>query len=298
MRPVSIVLRVVALAFVLFVWFAIGSGIAMRGVAQPPAASGSAAASLIAVCVLDTIILSYLILRSHWAGWRLILAIFAVFYGVSTFMPQIESAVFLTRLPPGMVPRFFLMGFLIAAPFSALAVVILGKRNAELSDVQADLGLVMPVSEWSWKLGAIAVAYVILYFTFGYFIAWRNPAVREYYGGADPGSFLAQMGSVVRERPWLVAFQIFRAMCWVAIALPVIRMLDGDWLETALALGITFAVLMNAQLLLPNPYMPEPVRMVHLVETASSNFIFGVLIGWLLTERRAFARLPVVQGAA
>ena len=87
MRPVSIVLRVVALAFVLFVWFAIGSGIAMRGVAQPPAASGSAAASLIAVCVLDTIILSYLILRSHWAGWRLILAIFAVFYGVSTFMP-------------------------------------------------------------------------------------------------------------------------------------------------------------------------------------------------------------------
>jgi len=270
----------------------------MRGVAQPPAAGGSAAASLIAVCVLDTIILSYLVLRSRWAGWRLILAIFVVFYGVSTFMPQIESAVFLTQLPPGMVPRFFLMGFLIAAPFSALAVVILGKRNAELSDHQGNLRLVMPVSEWSWKLAVIALSYVILYFTFGYFIAWRNPAVREYYGGADPGSFLVQMGTVGRDRPWLVPFQIFRAMCWVAIALPVVRMLKGGWRETALALGITFAVLMNALLLLPNPYMPAPVRMAHLVETASSNFIFGLLIGWLLTHHGAAVRVPAAQGAA
>jgi len=62
-RPVSIVLRVVALAFVLFAWFAIGSGIAMRGVAQPPAAGGSAAASLIAVCVLYTIILTDVVMR-------------------------------------------------------------------------------------------------------------------------------------------------------------------------------------------------------------------------------------------
>jgi len=297
MRPISLVLRVVALTFVLFVWFGIGSGIAMRGIAQPSAADGSAAVWLVLVCVLETIILSYLILRSRWAGWRLILAIFVVFYGVSTFMGQIESAVFLTKLPAGMVPRLFLMGLLIAAPFSPLAVIILGKRNAELTDKQRGVRLGTPVSLQAWKLALIAVAYVILYFTFGYFIAWRNPAVREYYGGADSGSFFAQMQSVVRDRPWLIPFQILRAMLWVAIALPIVRMLKGDWRETALALGMTFAVLMNAQLLLPNPYMPEPVRMAHLVETASSNFIFGLLVGWLLTERRAFAQLPTVQVA-
>jgi len=53
---------------------------------------------------------------------------------------------------------------------------------------------------------------------------------------------------------------------------------------------------MNAQLLLPNPYMPEPVRMAHLVETASSNLIFGFFIGWLLTQRHAFASVAMVQG--
>ena len=32
---------------------------------------------------------------------------------------------------------------------------------------------------------------------------------------------------------------------------------------------------------IPNPYMPADVRMVHFVETASSTFIFGVLLFWL-----------------
>ena len=295
MKSISLVLRVVALTFVLFVWFSIASGIAMRGIAPPPADAGSAAMWLVVVCILETIVVSYLILRSRWAGWRLILAIFVVFYGVTTFMGQIESAVFLTKLPAGMLPRLFLMGLLIAAPFSALALIILGKRNGEPTDKQGSARLSQPASSWSWKLAVIAVAYVILYFTFGYFIAWRNPAVREYYGGVDPGSFFAQMQTVVRDTPWLIPFQVLRAMCWVALALPIVSMLKGGRRETAIALGITFAVLMNAQLLLPNPYMPEPVRMAHLVETASSNFIFGILVGWLLTAPPSASRVAVTD---
>lgn len=280
--------RVIALAIILFICISLAAGV----VGQPPGASapessGSAALSLVVVCVLDTIVLTHFILRSRWAGWRLTATVFLVLYGVSTFMPQIESAVFITRLPAGMLPRLFLMGILFAAPFSALAVLILGKRKATDLDVAENSRLVMPRSEWAWKLAVIAVAYVILYFTFGYFIAWKNPAVREYYGGTDPGGFLAQMGTVVRDTPWLIPFQILRAMLWTLLALPVVRSLKGQWQETALSVGFLFAILMSALLLLPNPYMPESVRMSHLVETASSNFIFGALIGWLLTKPHA-----------
>ena len=95
------------------------------------------------------------------------------------------------------------------------------------------------------------------------------------------------MRTVIQNTPWLIPFQIVRAMCWVALALPVVRMLKGKWPETALAIGLLFSVVMNARLLLPNPYMPEPVRMAHLVETASSNLIFGVFVGWLLTQRHS-----------
>jgi hypothetical protein len=199
-------------------------------------------------------------------------------------MSQIESAVFITRLPPGTLPRLFLMGVLIAAPFSVLAVLILGKRRASPEDSAGNSRLVMPVSEWAWKLAVIAIVYVILYFTFGYFIAWQHPAVREYYGGIDAGGFLAHMATVVSDTGWLIPFQLLRGMLWMLLALPVIRMMKGGWRETALAIGLLFAIVMNAQLLLPNPYMPEAVRMAHLMETASSNFIFGVFVGWLLTH--------------
>ena len=281
-----LVLRVIALTIVLFICFAVAGGVVGFAASAQASEQGSASTlRLLFICLLQVMVMTHLILRSRWTGWRLVAAVFFIFYGVTTFMPQIESAVFLTRLPPGTLPRLFLMGLLIAAPFSVLSVLILGKRKAEMVDTQPNARLVMPASEWAWKLAVIAVVYVILYFTFGYFVAWRHPGVPEYYGGVDPGSFLAQMRTVLRNTPWLVPFQIVRAMCWVGLALPVIRMLKGKWPETALSIGLLFAVVMNAPLLLPNPYMPEPVRMAHLVETASSNFIFGIFVGWLLTRR-------------
>jgi hypothetical protein len=291
-----VVLKVIALTIILFICFAVaGRVIGQQGSSQTPEQTGAAAVALLAVCFLNTIVLTHIILRSRWAGWRLIATVFFVFYGVMTFMSQIESAVFITRLPSGMLPRLFLMGALIAAPFSVLAVLILGKRKADTVSGELNTRLVMPTSEWAWKLAVIALAYLILYFTFGYFVAWRNPAVREYYGGIDEGSFFAHMGTVLGNTFWLIPFQILRAMFWAVIALPVIRMMKGQWQETALAIGLLFAVLMNAQLLLPNPYMPEAVRITHLMETASSNFIFGLLVGWLLTQRHEFAKAAIAQ---
>jgi hypothetical protein len=289
---VSVVLRVIALTVVLFICFALAGGVIGHRGASPTPGQAGATAALLAVCFLDAVVWTYVILRSRWAGWRLMATVAFVFYGVMTFMSQIESAVFITRLPPGMLPRLFLMGALIAAPFSVLAVLILGKRRADPADHEPNTRLVMPAGEWAWKLAVIALAYLIVYFTFGYFIAWRNPAVLEYYGGIDEGSFFAHMRTVPTTMPWLIPFQVLRAMFWVVLAVPVIRMMKGGLPETALAIGLMFAVVMNAQLLLPNPYMPEPVRMAHLIETASSNFIFGCFVGWLLTQRHERRRVP------
>src|SRR5512140_3369797 len=100
--------------------------------------------ALLTVCFLDTIVLAYIVLRSRWVGWRLIATVFLVFYGVMTFMSQIESVVF-HILPPGMLPRLFLLGVLIAAPFSPLAVIILGKRKVDTATItEPNSRLLMP----------------------------------------------------------------------------------------------------------------------------------------------------------
>ena len=282
----ALALKVIVLAIVMFVCYAVAGGVVrLPSTSQSPEVARMAAMTLVIVCFINTLVLTHVILRSRWTGWRLMAAIFVVFYGVTTVMSQIETAVFVTTLPPGMLPRLFLMGALVAAPYSVLAVLILGKRRSRTDDAESNTRLIMPAREWTWKLTLIALAYLTLYFTFGYFIAFRNPAVLAYYGEPEPISFVAHMGTLLRDRPWLFGLQVLRAMMWVAIALPVIRMMKGNWPETALTVALLFGVVMNTQLLLPNPYMPESVRLTHMVETASSNVLFGCLVGWLLTQR-------------
>jgi hypothetical protein len=173
-----------------------------------------------------------------------------------------------------MLPRLFIAGLIMAAVFAPLAVLIPGKVR---SSTNGDAALTMSTSAWIGKLSLIVVAYLVLYFTFGYFIAWRNPAVRSYYGGGDAAGFMAQITSLLRKEPLLFLLQAARALLWTALALPVIRMRKSQWWETAVAVALLFSV-MTSQLLLPNPLMPAEVRMAHLVETASSNFIFGWLV--------------------
>ena len=282
-------IRLAALAVLYFICFAAVSAAVLPTPpdAQPaPAETGATLAALWAVSFLNTAVLAYVIVRSRRSGWELVLTIFFILYGVTTIMPQIETAFFLTRLPPGMLPRLFLSGALIAALFSPLAVLLLGKRSADRTEDKGPPRLKMPAGEWVGKLSLIVIAYVVIYFTFGYFIAWKSAAVRAYYGGSDPGSFPAQMSSVVRDTPLLLPLQAVRALLWAAIAVPVIRMMKGRWWEAGLAVALLFAVVMNSQLLLPNPLMPREVRMVHLLETASSNFLFGWLMVLVLRGRR------------
>jgi hypothetical protein len=212
-------------------------------------------------------------------------------------MSQIETAFFVTGLPPGMLPRLFLAGAIIAALVSPLAVLILGKRKPDGAKDESHLRLNMPFGEWVGKLCLIVIVYVIIYFSFGYFIAWQSAAVRAYYGGRDPGSFLAQISSVIRETPWLIPLQAVRALLWAALAVPVIRMMKGQWWEAGLAVALLFGVVMNTQLLLPNPLMPREVRMAHLLETATSNFLFGWLIVVVLCWRRRSEREPVTMSS-
>ena len=284
--------RVLALAAIQFIVVAVVSALLLPQAQTEPATAQPAAETampLLVVCALSTAVLTYVILRSRWAGLRLAVSVFVVVYGAMTVMGQIESAVFITRLPPGMVPRLFLVGAVVAAVYAPLAVLILGKARAHASQPDTER-LIMPAAEWAWKLAVVAVVYVALYFTFGYYVAWQSPAVRDYYGGIDPGSYFGQLRSVLDERPWLPALQVLRAMMWTALALPVIRMMKGAWWEAGLAVALLFSVVANAQLLLPNPYMPAAVRMAHLVETASSNFIFGWFVVWLLHRHHSSIR--------
>jgi len=286
-KAAFLLIKLMALSFIMFLSFVVTAPLMGDGLPPTPE-QASAAKVLFIVNICFAVALSYPIIRSRWHGWKLVAAVFFIFYGIMTFMSQIETAYFLRMaplLPPGMLPKLFLAGAIIAGLWSPLAVLILGKFRRQTFEYTPNPRLVMPFGEWAWKLTLIITLYLILYFGFGYFVAWQNPDLRSYYGGTDPGSLLAQMKTVAQNTPGLILLQFIRALLWTALAVPVVRMLKGPWWEAGIAVSLLFTVLMGFQLLIPNPYMPATVRISHFVEVSASNFLFGWLMVWVLGKR-------------
>lgn len=293
-------MKVLILTLVMAVWFSIGAAafspeVSTDATAEPSEAvsdeSSVAMIALVIVCLIDTIVLTYFILRSRLTGLRLMAVVAVVYYGVKTFLPQIEAWYFMSNLTPEMIPDLFLMTVPVALLFPPVAVLVLGKMRGSDELAEPNTRLMMPAGQLIWKVALLAmVVYPALYFVFGYYVAWRNPAVQAFYGGTDPGSFVAQMQNTIQGDPTLYAFQIVRGLVWIALAAIVIRTTKGRAWEAGLLVALLFAVVPTNALLFPNPLMPADVRAVHLVETVPSNFIWACVVAWLLHRRHCSLR--------
>jgi hypothetical protein len=296
------VLRLALLTLIYAVLFMVGANLTTPpGLAEKmPVEAGLQAASMIpVVALIMTLTIAYLALRSRWHGWKLAGALFVIFFGVYTFLAQIEPLAFpavIEQMPPGTIPGFFLAGLMLTLPFSLLVVWTLGRGSQDTPVDQQNTRLHMTASEWTWKLVAAVLLYEAVYFTFGYYVAWRTPGLPDFYGGTDPGTFFGQLSNVASETPWLFLFQAFRALVWSGIGCVIVRMHRGGLLETAFAVGLAFSVLMTATMLLPNPLMPPHVYRAHAVELTSSNFVFGALLTllllWRAPQRKIMRTLP------
>lgn len=282
-------LKLVALTLILFLCFTASytvSGLVTSsiGVELPTHSTqtiepADTMAALLIVCAFQAIVLSYPIIRSRWTGWRLVVTIFFVHYGVMTFLSQIETVVFLNYLvdiiPAAMIPHLFIQGAVVAALFSPLAVLIHGKMKGTEQSQEPNRRLVMPRMEWAWKLLFVAIAYVVVYFSFGFFVAvpLAGDAFQSYYGDL-----------LLQGPAWIPLLQMVRGMIWAALALPVIRSMKGDWWEAGLAVALLFSVLMGFLLLIPTEIMPDAIRRAHFIEVTASNFLFGWIVVWLLNR--------------
>jgi len=88
---------------------------------------------------------------------------------------------------------------------------------------------------------------------------------------------------MLREQPGVFALQQFRGLLYVGLVLPAVRLFHRGPGESALFVAL-LCMMGAGQLLLPNPFMPEVVRMTHLWEILSSNALFGLLTGWVLAR--------------
>ncbi len=241
---------------------------------------------LFILLLADTFILFYLIKRLELWGKKLFLGVLIIFWGLQTFMTQIETWYFREAMPEisnAELGNLFLRPLITSLTFTPLAIWILGKwkhdSNKYTSHAQAKL---------TWKeVTGLSFAYVVIYFMFGYFVAWQFEAVRIFYSGRPVNvGFIEQMKQTIETKNSILLFQLLRGFLWVVIGLPIVLYLKGSKSEKIMACVIIYS-LPAIQLVVDNPFMPPQVRMAHLLEVATSNGLFGLLIGYVSTRKQA-----------
>ena len=277
-------------------------GGAAPGVAPPDSAASAAADQgrtaviFLVVCLLQTVALSCVILRSRWRGWRLVLAVFTVMVVVTAILSHIDTLFFLRDLSPGLIARLALASTLAAGVFAPVAVWVLGRFRAA-TGARASAGFASwPAQRWLAILLGLAVLHIVLYFVLGYYVVWQSPEALAFYDGEDPGSFWLQMVSVARDTPGLLPVQLVRGLLWGLMALLLANSLSGTRWSAALITASVFVALFALPLAIPNPFMPEAVRQAHLVETVLSRALYGFVAVWFLRSR--FLPVRAELGAA
>jgi hypothetical protein len=229
----------------------------------PPAAATADGFGLVLLSnVMTAGLLVWIGRRLSGPGWSRALVLWAIWGGIQS-NSMIETLLFDVGIPTVDVLWLTLFALSYSGGLALFLGWILPPGPAAAVPARAS-------APW-WRVAVCDLTYMALYFTAGV-LAW--PWLREFYEARPLPSTAA-----------VAAMQVFRGLVFTAIALLLVRRLRAGRAAGALATGLTLSVLGGiAPLLMPNPYMPEAVRYAHLPEVGVSNFLFGLLAGWLLAS--------------
>jgi hypothetical protein len=199
---------------------------------------------------------------SSASGWRLILMLFVLGFVVGSANSLIEAVVF-GVLSPGQIVAAGAPAAIVFAILSPVAVFLAGRwRSGDRAAHRS--GGFTPLT-----LLAVVAAYELLYWTAGTLV---YPYIADFYATRTvPPSYV------------VAALQVPRSLIFVAVAYPLLK---GGLRGAPLVLALVYGIIGGVAPLLPdNPYMPPDIRFYHAIETTTSNFLFGLIVGFLFNFR-------------
>ena len=212
--------------------------------------------------------LAYPISRSRLSGKSLFSVVFLAVFGLMTVLTLVEAALFLT-MGVGELAKEFVRTTLTSVVLAWLAGTLYPKT--ESCPQSADRGPNPPsTGSWIRRWIGVSLVYVVLYITAGVLIL---PLIRTWYEA---------QGSLEPDLTFLFPFQVARGALFVACVLPLLRSMRVTRWQASLAMAVMIPLLHGvAGLIPPSPYMPGYVRHAHMLEIGWSNFVLGLLIGFL-----------------
>ena len=216
--------------------------------------------------LLNLAVLWFVARSSSACGWRLIAMLFLLGFVVGSANNLIE-AVFFGVLTLNEVVAAAVPALVVFAILSPLAVFLAGRLRE---------GAEAPLEQGGFTvltLLGVVLAYELLYWTAGLMVF---PYVGHFYANRPlpPGYAVAAM-------------QVLRSLIFVGAGYPLLK---NGLRDAPLVLALVYSIIGGIAPLLPdNPYMPPDIRFYHGIEVTVSNFIFGLVVGYLYGWRRPVA---------
>ena len=204
----------------------------------------------------------WLVARSSTAtGWVLTAMLLLLGFVVGSANNLLEAVVYgvlsLRQALAASVPAAIVFAIL-----SPLAVLLAGRwKNGS----EAEAAGVTPMT-----LLIVVAAYEVLYWTAGTLV---YPYIAHFYA--------TKTIPPVYE---VASLQVVRSLIFFAAGYPLLK---SGLRSAPLVMGLVYGVVGGIAPLLPdNPYMPPDIRFYHGIETSVSNFLFGLIVGYLFTRAR------------
>ena len=278
------ILKFLSLVLVYSVLFILANAILPFSVGFKELSSSSNPSDLIFIIISSAwtcLLIFYIIKKSDWSEMKITLSLIGIVFFVQYFMTQIETLFFgsafkaLTTVDALLIVFAGLIPLLVVVP---LAVKFFkNKENTGTCETLA-------IKELILKLILIGFIYMVVYFIFGYFVAWQFPDLRMFYSGSTVlVSFIDQLMVNFNTNPIIFPFQIFRGILFGLAAVPLLMMFKSEkkyFITSLCLLYLTTAIV----LIIPNPLFPNAVRFAHLLEMTSSMFLFAIITGLILNK--------------
>lgn len=277
-KLIILTFKIISLIIIMFITMAVSS--MFVGIKHASNSSNSSFTQILIYCILNTLILTLFIVKSKLRSYKLATVSFILFWGIQYFMTQIETLYFnaSVKMPLAELIKNVSFGAIYTAIFSLIAVLILGKFKKETNFQYNNHKIKVSIVNIIPNMIILSLIYVIIYFIFGYFVAWQFADLRYYYTGSTHIVNIVQhMSNQFRQDPVLILFQFFRGFLWSILAVIIINSLDIQNRLIYITTGLLFSILITTPLIFSNAYMPTSVRIGHSFELSTSMLIFGII---------------------
>lgn len=256
---------------------------------SPPALkdTSTAAFSFLIVCIVNAVLLSVLLwLTRQYSGYAKSVLMISYVFIVQFFLTQMETYFFSASIGISnpQIVSILIAGFIMTFLTMWTGVIISNK----MFRFETKRSFSFTVNNWSALIPSLTLltvlVYPLIYLGFGYYIAWQSESLRLFYTqSTEMNSFFRQLSDALWNGIYF--YQVLRGLIWIGFSVPIVLLLQKhSQIVQYFMIGLFSSLLPATLLFIPNPYMPTDVAFTHFIETATSNFLWGLIITFVVNR--------------